>query len=301
MPKIIFVIIISILLLSCTQEQPKKSGGTMTEFVPKNISGWQLQDVVESYDGKTIFDYIDGAGEVYLSYGFNNVSVFRYLKPDAPEVSVEIFDMGSDEDAYGVFTYSRESEQSGIGQVYEQIGSVICFWQSKYFVCVRADEKTEETGEAITQLAKVIDEALPHSGNKPKLLKYIPHENLLPGSIRFLHTHSALNYHHYIDVENILNLDSNTNIVMAEYRAANTFYLVAIEYKADQTALEGYNNFTTRFLPEKGDNGTGILDSGKWGGAQRHSNFLVIVFDAPDSATAEEYMTLFADNLNRNQ
>ena len=79
-------------------------------LLPERIGDRVRQDSSLTYDREAIFDYINGAGEVYRSYAFRDVLVARYARDSGDEVTVELFDMGLTEDAYGVFSYARESE-----------------------------------------------------------------------------------------------------------------------------------------------------------------------------------------------
>ena len=83
--------------------------------LPDQIGDWARQDAPERYDRETIFDYIDGAGEVYRSYGFSNVFIARYARAGTPEISLELFDMGTSEDAYGVFSYAVATKTREVG------------------------------------------------------------------------------------------------------------------------------------------------------------------------------------------
>ncbi|MEW6674688.1 MAG: DUF362 domain-containing protein [Nitrospirota bacterium] len=40
----------------------------MLKFLPDEIYGWKAQKKVENYNRETIYDYMDGAGEIYLAY-----------------------------------------------------------------------------------------------------------------------------------------------------------------------------------------------------------------------------------------
>jgi hypothetical protein len=300
MPKFGWIILILGIswILSCNQKQAREGDDTMAKFVPDEISGWVLKGESENYDTTTIFDYINGAGEVYLAYNFTNVAVYRYQKADAPELTVEIFDMVSDENAFGVFTYSRESESTGIGQVYEQVGGLICFWQGHYYVCVKAEETTDETKNAVELLAKAIDGNLPQSGNKPKLINYLPTDNLNENSIRYLRTFSALNYHYYLASENILGLDNNTEAVLAEYQADPRYYLLLIKYSSAEKAATADSSFRENYL-------TGIvkdenvlrLESGLWTGATIYGEYLVIILDAGTKEMAANMLLNAANNI----
>jgi len=54
-----------------------------------------------------------------------------YGKGGEPQITVELFDMGTPDDAYGVFSYGREQEETGIGGGYELRSSVLSFWQNR--------------------------------------------------------------------------------------------------------------------------------------------------------------------------
>jgi hypothetical protein len=260
--------------------------------------GWQLQQPVETYDRETIFDYIDGAGEVYLMYGFRTVSVFQFVQPDKPGITVEIFDMGSAEDAYGIFSHARESEETGIGQGYEYKGSLLCFWQGPYFVCIQAEQETAQTKEAVFALAKAIDKKIPPSGGKPKLLAYLPEEGLKPYTIRFFHTHTSLNYHYFLANQNILNLSRDTRAVLAEYEPGST-YLLCIQYPSKQEANDGYNSFVEHYVPEAKAAGVAEIEKGKWVAVETDKEYVVAVLDAPSREYAEQVIKACSQRLRK--
>ena len=63
-----------VLLFGCSTEISEEC--KMKSMVPTFAAGWKLQTEAETYDRQTIFDYINGAGEVYLAYGFQEVEIF---------------------------------------------------------------------------------------------------------------------------------------------------------------------------------------------------------------------------------
>jgi hypothetical protein len=74
--------------------------------LPHKIYGWKAaRDEDRSFDPVTIFDYIDGAGEVYRAYNMQKCISRRYTTQNGPPIVMDIFDMGSSEDAFGVFTH----------------------------------------------------------------------------------------------------------------------------------------------------------------------------------------------------
>jgi len=99
------------LLLFSACGNPDARSSSTAMLLPENIGDWVKQDAPVTYDRETIFDYINGAGEVYRSFAFRDVLVQTYGTPEGRRVTVEVFDMGNPEDAFGVFSYAREDEE----------------------------------------------------------------------------------------------------------------------------------------------------------------------------------------------
>jgi hypothetical protein len=77
---------------------------------PEKILGWEVHGKVETYNRETLYDYMNGAAEIYLTYDFRGLSVQRYIKPKSPDIVLEIFDMGFSEDAFGIFSHGQGRE-----------------------------------------------------------------------------------------------------------------------------------------------------------------------------------------------
>jgi hypothetical protein len=260
-------------------DSKKNSDDAACISLPGEIAGWQRLDVVETYDRESIFDYINGAGEVYRAYHFSEVNVFKYARPDHPSLTVEIFDMGSSDDAYGVFSYGRETEQSGIGGGYEYRGSLLSFWQDRYYICLLADQKTEVSESALFALANKISAELPSSSQPPKLISCLPTVGLTKHSVRYLRTFAALNYFYFLAEENILNMNLGTEAALGEYMPGSVFLLL-VRYNSTAHADSAQNSFTNNFLPKNSAGGISQIENGRWVAIDKHDKFIIIVFDA---------------------
>jgi len=293
---IILAVICVVILSACIRSEKDKISLTMRQSVPSEILGWNLQDTVETYDRESIFGYMNGAGEVYRSYDFREVVVFRFTRSGEPDMTVEIFDMGSSEDAYGVFSYARESEESGIGQGYEYRVGLLCFWQSRYFACIKAERETSDSKEAVFALARKIDEQLPSAGIRPKLVEYFPEENLLPQSIRYLHIHPSLNYHYFLAEDNILNLSRDTRAVLAAYEPGQTF-LLCVQYPSAMLADEGYHSFVENYIPEARETGIAEIENGKWVAVKLEAEYVIVALDVAGKDGASQLVEAFRSKL----
>jgi len=268
----------------------------VADLLPERISGWMRGDAATTYDRETIFDYINGAGEVYRSYDFSQVAVAAYGNPDGPDITVELFDMGTSADAYGVFSYAREQEETGIGGGYELKGRVLCFWQDRYYVCVAADATPADSSSAIVEVARAISELLPVGAEPPNLVRKLPAEGLVPFSDRFFHVHQSLNYHYYLAQDNILNLGPETDAVLSRYRPGST-YLLVVRYESDRDAERALISFRQGYLPDAPADDIAATENGRFVASRQLGRHVVVVLDAMSESDAASLMQATLDEL----
>jgi hypothetical protein len=67
--------------------------------LPTEVEGWKWDGKEMKYNSRTLFEYIDGAAELYLAYGFQNLTVRRFEKSNQPPITIELYEMASSEDA----------------------------------------------------------------------------------------------------------------------------------------------------------------------------------------------------------
>lgn len=268
---------------------------SVVELLPEQIDSWARGDSAAVYDRETIFDYIDGAGEVYRSFAFGQVAVAVYSGPRGPDMTVELFDMGNPADAYGVFSYAREREESGIGGGYEQKGRVLCFWQDRYYICVASDERTAESDRALQEAARAISERLPPVSDPPNLVGLLPSDGLVPFSQRFFHLHQSLNYHYYLARENILDLNPETDAVLARYAPGST-YLLLVCYPDSSDATAAVASFERQYLPDSGGRPAVGTENGKFVSYGSRDRYVAVVLDADSEGAAVD---LLQATLNR--
>jgi hypothetical protein len=293
---LVVIFVTTALGMDITNESEKVM--SLSQLVPQKINDWEAEEKDEIYNRDTIFDYINGAGEVYRLYGFRELFVRRFAKTDESDITVEIFDMSTSEDAYGIFSHGREGKAEGIGQGSEYRGGLLCFWKSKFFVCVFAEEDTPPAKKAVMNLAKAIDGAIKFKGTKPGLLDYLPELGLIETSIRYFHTHVSLNYHYYIADKNILNLNQNTQAVLARYQEEKSkCYLLLLQYPNVKESRDAFKSFEQVYLPEAKEPEIIQTEEGKWTGADLKGKFVAVVLDAPTRAFAQTLIEKFKEKL----
>jgi hypothetical protein len=255
----------------------------------EEFKDWILEEQIEKYGGNTIFLYMNGAGEIYQMYNYRELAVGTYKKAEHEEITVEIFDMGSSEDAYGVFTHSFTGNKTDVGQGAFARSGIICFWKSKFYVCITSREHSKTIQETIIGMAKRIADDIKETGTIPELISCLPEKGLKQDSIKYFHDRNALNYHYFLSTENILNLNPETNAVLAEYKVDNgKYYLLMIEYPDRKTAMTAKQQFLDSYIPEGKDTGMHKLEDGKWTAVNDNVKYLIIALETPSRESARK-------------
>jgi hypothetical protein len=258
---------------------------------PAAPEGWKWDGKEEIFQSRAIFDYIDGAGEVYLAYNFQNLIVRQFEKNGFPRITAELYDMGSPNDAYGIFSLERQDEEAGVGQGSEFGGGLLRFWKGRFFVSVYADGEGPGTGQTVLSLGRAIADAIRPTGQPPKLIRALPDGKmgLVEKSIRYLHSHILLNQHFFVATQNILNLNPDTEAVLAQYlRLGKKVHLLLVRYPGAKEAEAALLSFKKAYMPESSGKGLLQTEDKKWTAAKRVNDFVLIAFGASGEREGEE-------------
>ena len=152
--------------------------------LPGQIEAWSAAPEDRFFDDQTIFDYIDGAGEVYRAYNMKRCLSRRYTAAGQPDIVLDIFDMGSSADAFGVFTHDRDGEVLPIGQGALYRPGWLSFWKDRFFVSIYAQEETEPAQKAVKALGIKVADSIPSEGTLPAIIATLPAAGLVPETVR---------------------------------------------------------------------------------------------------------------------
>jgi hypothetical protein len=281
------------------------SGGEKEKVNPKislptEVAGWKWDGKDMKYNARTLFDYIDGAAELYLAYGFQNLAVRRFGKPGQPPIIVERYELATPEDAYGVFSFEHQDEPVEIGQGSEFGGGLLRFWKGRYFVTVYAEGEGKEVESAIFRLGRSVADSIPRTGPAPKLIALIPGKEwgLVDKSIRYLKSPVLLNQRFFISHQNILHLSRETEAVLAVYlREGQRVHFLLIRYPNVPRREEAFQSFTKAYMPD-GKGGRVRTEDRKWTLARQNKDYILIVFSAPREGDGEAMLRAAEEKMN---
>lgn len=259
--------------------------GPLASYIPRTAGPW-LSEADQVFDADSIFSYIDGAGEVYRAYNMKRLVARRFHKDGKPDLVVDAFDMGSSADAFGVFTHDLDGQDAGIGQGSNYKAGLLSFWKDRYFLSVYAEEETPETKALVLDLGRAIAAAIPGVGKKPELLDLLPAAGLDTQAIRYFHSFSILNYHHFVADADILQLDYSDGAVLAPYGTRDgRSDLLIILYNSEARAVDAEISFLKAAGPSSTPNNMFRAKNGRWTAMRIVGWWGAVVFDA---GSAEE-------------
>lgn len=256
--------------------------------VPKEIMGWTKIEQDEIYDRVTLYDYMNGGAEVYLAFDFQKVFVRKYSGPDDNEITLDIYDMGSSSEAFGIFSCDREDDEIGVGQGSELGPGLLRFWKDKYFVSIMVMGDESQAEPVMIGLAKSVEGLIPKKGPEPEILKIIPEKGLKRSRISYFHSAVNLNNRFYIASENILQLTNKTDCVFAEYyeNGQALGFLLVVRYETEKKAQTAYKSFLQIYMPEAVEKGEVQAEDGLWTVTHIKGSNIGIVFEAAEKAAA---------------
>jgi hypothetical protein len=274
------------------------SASRLKSLLPSEALGWKAEAADHVFDRDSIFEYIDGAGEVYRAFNFRLLLSRRFHREGKPDIIIDLFDMGSPADAFGVFTHDLEGEEAGFGQGSNYKGGLLTFWRDRYLVCLFAEGETAETKAALFTLAAPIAAAIGRDGAKPALLDLVPAGFAPPSEIRYLHSPVILNYHFFVSAENVLGLGPDTAAVLAKsFDKGRNGVLLAVRYPGPAEAAAAFARFAKAFLGDAAGVGIVRAGDGTWTAARRAKDVVAVVFRAPTDAAANALLNKVAEAI----
>lgn len=295
--------------------------------LPKHTGVWTRPDTSRRITAETIFDYMDGGGELYVGYRFDHLDVVEYTADDKSggTILVEVYWMKSPLDAFGLLSTDWTGEPVAIRPVpsptaqprvetvppYHALygAGLLRLWAGTRYVRVLASHETPVSRDAVMKIARSLagDEvAFPPAflASVPSTTAASAKPNEKPGlPIRrertcFLRSHLVLNSQYFLASENVLQLTPDTAAVTAEYQTsapgALPLRLIEVRYPTAQAAAAAAKAFRSSYLPEAAKRQPASATRGDaktehgWVAWALEGAGLAIVLDAGDQAGARK-------------
>ena len=181
----VFIILFTLILILTGKDV--FSAAPLESLLPKKDlpEEWAMVEGPQTYTKKTLFEHIDGEAELFFKYGFQKsvFAVYQSQKSREDQIEVDIYDMGSVLQAFGVFSrFRNEDRPGGFGLDSSLDDHSALFYRGKYFVMIYA---TGSSLDILRQFSELISSRLVDPSPRPKEISYFPKNGLKPGSIQY--------------------------------------------------------------------------------------------------------------------
>lgn len=196
------------------------------------VPGWSAVGDVQTFDTETLFRYANGGSEFFFLYGFEKMVVRSYMHESGTEMEVEIWQLATSDDAYGLFSQSgieASIRMEDVADAALNTGTLLCFWQDRYYVLLRTTNVVPDS--ELIAFGEAISSALPVGGSRPGLLALLPANPVPDKPVVFFHEEMVIQDSLFLGGENILGLSQKTDAVLAQYQPGEeTITIILIEY-----------------------------------------------------------------------
>lgn len=208
----LFWLLIALLLMGCGGEE------VLVEALPGKgvLAGWIPAGEVQLFDSENLFDLVNGQADSFFAYAFERAAVQTYGDGSGASLRVEVWQLETPADAYGLFTTYRAGEPVAIGNDGDSDPERrLDFWQNRYFVRLFALSPLAD--EVLQTFARTVAGALPTGGEPPSLVDRLPEEGLVEGDHVFFHREISIQDRLWLGGQNLLALGPETDAILARY------------------------------------------------------------------------------------
>jgi len=291
--------------------------------LPGMVGGWKLKGQRRIITSKTIFDYMDGAGELYIGYRFRQLEVHEYTSKGTDDILVELYWMVSSDDAFGLLSGDWGGEAislkpSGAAAAPARAGAwpralygagLLRVWSDNLYARVLSQAETDASRKAVLEIGRAIV-AGRRETPPPRLALMMPGRvdpsfSLQRDRLCFFRSHLVLNSVYFLSPSNILDLGLDAEAALASYKAAAQgtrkapARLLVVRYPDAEAGRKALGHFIRTYLPEKkakapaapgGNRDTLKIEDG-WVGYSLSGPFLTLVFECPTREIADAFLS----------
>lgn len=152
------------------------------------MSGWKMDGPPQFFSPKTLYEYIDGAADLYLAYEFQDLQVAEYKGKKKAGVTVEVYRHRDPTQAFGIYSQERLAGakflELGAQGYYEP--NVLNFLIGSYYVKIHGFNTGEDDEKILYPFARKMEETLGGKNSLPAILASFPEEGKKRNSEKFI-------------------------------------------------------------------------------------------------------------------
>ena len=189
------------------------------------IPGFVLTTEATVYEASNLWDFIDGAADLFVSYGFLDLHIAYYRSNDGAEIKAEVYRHDTPENAFGMYSQERSPGLNFVNvgtQGYAEEG-IVNFLTGQHYVKLSSNQTGGGIQDSMLVIARKLATAIGHSAGWPKALALLPAEERVPNSEQYI-------------AESYLGYTFLRGAYSAQYHRAEPFEIFVIPAVSDSAA-----------------------------------------------------------------
>jgi hypothetical protein len=153
-----------------------------------DIDGWTRDGEPLTYSPDDLFEYINGAADVYLGYEFQELASLSYDRGESQSLTIDVYRHDSNRNAFGIYSQERplEARFVNIGsQGYYEEG-VLNFWKGHYYVKIVGFDLRDDDEPLLTGVARDIAGRLEGETGFPKPVQCLPEKGMIANREKYI-------------------------------------------------------------------------------------------------------------------
>jgi len=158
--------------------------------LPDRAGEWARAAQIQMFNPGDLWEYIDGAAEQYLSYGFQDLATTRYTSDQTRTVVVaEVYRMAESRGAFGIYRQEAnpKARPVALGVEGRASSNTIRFWLAEFYVKLTTPPGGGRQRE-LEALGAAIAKGLGAPGTMPAEVAWFPAAGQVPDSAKFIPT-----------------------------------------------------------------------------------------------------------------
>jgi hypothetical protein len=197
------------------------------DFKFPEVTGWKQSGEIQTFTPQTLYEYINGAADLYLSYDFQELKVAEYLNENKGSVIIDVYRHKTPTYAFGIYSQERLPNASFIdvgvqGYMEEEF---LNFIEGPYYVKITGYKIESRGQEVLISFAKKVSESLEKKGTLPALLKSFPPDGKVKRSEKFI-------------AKNFLGYSFLHSAFIADYKLSGVEFKLFVIEGADKSECE---------------------------------------------------------------
>ncbi len=152
------------------------------------MEGWRQNGNPQVFLPRTLYEYIDGAADLYLTYEFQELTVVEYKGEGKAAVTVEVYRHGDSTQAFGIYSQERLANARflDIGAQGYQEPSVLNFVAGSYYVKISGYGTGAEDERIMLGFGRKMEKNLGGRSALPGVLSSFPQEGMKKNTEKFV-------------------------------------------------------------------------------------------------------------------